>query len=99
MSMQGPALAVPTQFLAGRAAAAGIAAMKLDHDVQRVCGAELDGLDEGPHGKLMTPGSGERARHCLALLCAAKGTMYMLDASSLKRRAIGVGKELAEEGL
>jgi len=26
-SMQGPALAVPTQFLAGRAAAAGIAAM------------------------------------------------------------------------
>ena len=27
MSMQGPALAVPTQFLAGRAAAAGIAAM------------------------------------------------------------------------
>ena len=27
MAMQGPALAVPTQFLAGRAAAAGIAAM------------------------------------------------------------------------
>ena len=29
MSMQGPALAVPTQFLAGRAAAAGIAAMNM----------------------------------------------------------------------
>ncbi len=27
MAMQGPALAVPTEFLAGRAAAAGIAAM------------------------------------------------------------------------
>jgi ACS family tartrate transporter-like MFS transporter len=27
MSIQGPALAVPTEFLAGRAAAAGIAAM------------------------------------------------------------------------
>ena len=53
MSMQGPALAVPTQFLAGRAAAAGIAAMRHHHDVQRLYRTLLDGSDKRRYRQLL----------------------------------------------
>jgi ACS family tartrate transporter-like MFS transporter len=93
MSMQGPALAVPTQFLAGRAAAAGIAAMNSITMFSGFVGPNWMGLMKDHTGSY---DAGLRGLALPALLAA--GTMYMLT-RSLKRRAVRVGAELAKEAV
>jgi len=93
MSMQGPALAVPMQFLAGRAAAAGIAAMNTITMFSGFVGPNWMGLMKDHTGSY---DAGLRGLALPALLAA--GTMYVLT-RSLKRRPVGVGTELAEEAV
>jgi ACS family tartrate transporter-like MFS transporter len=93
MSMLGPANAVPMQFLAGRAAAAGIAAMNTITMFSGFLGPYWMGVMKDHTGSYDT---GLRGLALPALLAA--GTMYLLT-RSLKRRAIGVGPELAEEAV
>jgi MFS transporter, ACS family, tartrate transporter len=93
MSMQGPALAVPTQFLAGRAAAAGIAAMNTITMFSGFVGPYWMGVMKDHTGSY---DAGLRGLALPALLAA--GAMYMLT-RSLKRRPIGAGVELAEEAV
>ncbi len=91
MSMQGPALAVPTQILAWRAAAAGIAAMNTITMFSGFVGPYWMGVMKD-HSGSYDPGL--RGLALPALLAA--GTMYVLT-QNLKRPAIGVGAEFAEE--
>jgi MFS transporter, ACS family, tartrate transporter len=93
MAMLGPANAVPMQFLAGRAAAAGIAAMNTITMFAGFLGPDWMGWIRDHTGSYDL---GLRGLALPALLAA--GTMYMLT-RSLKRRAIGVGPELAEEAV
>jgi MFS transporter, ACS family, tartrate transporter len=93
MSMQGPALAVPTQFLAGRAAAAGIAAMNTITMFSGFLGPYWMGVMKDHTGSY---DAGLRGLVLPALLAA--GTMYVLT-RSLKQRPVGVGAELAEESV
>ena len=93
MSMQGPALAVPTQFLAGRAAAAGIAAMNTIAMFAGFIGPYWMGVMRDYTGNYNV---GLRGLVLPSLLAA--GTMYALT-RSLARRTIGAGAKLAEEAV
>jgi MFS transporter, ACS family, tartrate transporter len=93
MSMQGPALAVPTQFLAGRAAAAGIAAMNTITMFSGFVGPNWMGLMKDHTGSY---DAGLRGLALPALLAA--GTIYVLT-RSLKRRPVRVEAELAKEAV
>jgi MFS transporter, ACS family, tartrate transporter len=91
MSMLGPANAVPMQFLAGRAAAAGIAAMNTITMFSGFLGPYWMGVMKDHTGSY---DAGLRGLALPALLAA--GTMYVLT-RNLKRRPVGVGAELAKE--
>jgi MFS transporter, ACS family, tartrate transporter len=93
MSMQGPALAVPTQFLAGRAAAAGLAAMNTIAMFAGFIGPYWMGVMKDYTGNYDV---GLRGLVLPSLLAA--GTMYALT-RSLARRPVGAGAELAEEAV
>jgi ACS family tartrate transporter-like MFS transporter len=93
MSMLGPANAVPMQFLAGRAAAAGIAAMNSITMFSGFLGPYWMGVMKDHTGSY---DAGLRGLALPALLAA--GTMYTLT-RNLKRRPIGVGPELAKEAV
>jgi ACS family tartrate transporter-like MFS transporter len=78
--MQGPALSVPTQFLAGRAAAAGIAAMNTITMFSGFVGPYWMGLMKD------ATGSYQAGLRGLAIPClGAAGVMFVLT-RSLKRR-------------
>jgi ACS family tartrate transporter-like MFS transporter len=93
MSMLGPANAVPMQFLAGRAAAAGLAAMNT---------IAMFGGFLGPYWMGVMKdftGSYQAGLRGLVLPCLlAAGTMYLLT-RSLTRRRVGAGAELAKEAV
>jgi MFS transporter, ACS family, tartrate transporter len=93
MSMLGPANAVPMQFLAGRAAAAGIAAMNSITMFAGFLGPNWMGVMKDHTGSY---DAGLRGLALPALLAA--GTMYVLT-RNLKRRPIGATVELAEEAV
>jgi len=90
MSMQGPALAVPTQFLAGRAAAAGIAAMNTITMFSGFIGPYWMGWTKDATG---TYWLGLRGLAVPSL--AAAGVMFLLT-RSLARRA-PIFQRLGEE--
>src|ERR1700691_3721150 len=87
MSMLGPGNAVPMQFLAGRAAAAGIAAMNTITMFAGFLGPYWMGVMKDHTGSY---DAGWRGLGVPCLLAA--GTMYVLT-RNLKRRPIGVGPE------
>jgi ACS family tartrate transporter-like MFS transporter len=91
MSMQGPALALPTQFLAGRAAAAGIAAMNTITMFSGFVGPNWMGVMKDYTGSY---DAGLRGLVLPALLAA--GTMFALT-RSLKRRPAGAAAEMVRE--
>jgi ACS family tartrate transporter-like MFS transporter len=79
-AMQGPALSVPTQFLAGRAAAAGIAAMNTITMFSGFVGPYWMGLMKD------ATGSYQAGLRGLVIPClGAAGVMFVLT-RSLKRR-------------
>jgi len=91
MSMQGPALAVPTQFLAGRAAASGIAAMNTITMFSGFVGPYWMGVMKDYTGNY------EAGLRGLVLPCLlAAGTMVALT-RSLARRPVVAPASLAEE--
>jgi ACS family tartrate transporter-like MFS transporter len=91
MSMQGPALAVPTQFLAGRAAASGIAAMNTITMFAGFVGPYWMGVMKDYTGNY------EAGLRGLVLPCLlAAGTMVALT-RSLARRPVVAPASLAEE--
>ena len=91
MSMLGPAVAVPTEFLAGRAAAAGIAAMNTITMFAGFVGPYWMGVMKD------RTGSYDAGLRGLAVPCLlAAGTMYALT-RSLARRPVTTRAELAEE--
>ena len=93
MAMLGPANAVPMQFLAGRAAAAGIAAMNTITMFAGFVGPYWMGVMKD------STGSYDAGLRGLALPCLlAAATMYMLT-RSLVRRPIGARAELAKEAV
>ena len=93
MSMLGPANAVPMQFLAGRAAAAGIAAMNTITMFAGFAGPYWMGVMKDATGSYA---AGLRG---LALPCLlAAGTMVALT-RSLARRPVATRAELAEEAV
>ena len=93
MSMLGPANAVPMQFLAGRAAAAGIAAMNTITMFAGFVGPYWMGVMKD------YTGSYDVGLRGLVLPCLlAAGTMFLLT-RSLARPRIGAGAELAEEAV
>jgi ACS family tartrate transporter-like MFS transporter len=93
MSMLGPANAVPMQFLAGRAAAAGLAAMNTITMFSGFIGPCWMGVMKDYTGSYT---AGLRGLALPALLAA--GTMYALT-RSLARRPVGAGAELAKEAV
>ena len=93
MSMLGPANAVPMQFLAGRAAAAGIAAMNTITMFSGFVGPYWMGVMKDRTGSY---DAGLRGLALPALLAAA--TMYALT-RNLKRRPVGAVAELVEEAV
>ena len=93
MSMQGPALAVPTQFLAGRAAAAGIAAMNTITMFSGFVGPYWMGVMKDATGSYV---AGLRGLVLPCLLAA--GTMVALT-RSLARRPVATVAELAKEAV
>ena len=93
MSMLGPANAVPMQFLAGRAAAAGIAAMNTITMFAGFVGPYWMGVMKDHTGNY------EAGLRGLVLPCLlAAGTMYALT-RNLARRPVATGAELAEEAV
>ena len=93
MSMLGPANAVPMQFLAGRAAAAGIAAMNTITMFAGFVGPYWMGVMKD------YTGSYEAGLRGLALPCLlAAGTMFALT-RSLTRRPVVAAVEPAEEAV
>jgi ACS family tartrate transporter-like MFS transporter len=93
MSMLGPANAVPMQFLAGRAAAAGLAAMNTITMFSGFIGPYWMGVMKDYTGNY---DAGLRGLVLPALLAA--GVMFMLT-RSLARRPVGAGAKLAEEAV
>ena len=93
MAMLGPANAVPMQFLAGRAAAAGIAAMNTITMFAGFVGPYWMGVMKDYTGSY---DAGLRGLVLPALLAAA--TMYALT-RSLARRPVGAAAKLAEEAV
>jgi ACS family tartrate transporter-like MFS transporter len=93
MSMLGPANAVPMQFLAGCAAAAGIAAMNTITMFSGFLGPYWMGVMKDHTGNY---DAGLRGLALPALLAAA--AMYVLT-RSLTRPPVGAGAELAEEAV
>jgi ACS family tartrate transporter-like MFS transporter len=85
-SMQGPALAVPTQFLAGRAAAAGIAAMNTITMFSGFLGPYWMGLMKDATGSYQ---AGLRGLALPALSAAA--VMFALTRSLKKRVSVPLG--------
>ena len=93
MSMLGPANAVPMQFLAGRAAAAGIAAMNTITMFAGFAGPYWMGVMKD------ATGSYDAGLRGLVLPCLlAAGTMYALT-RSLARPPVATGATLAEEAV
>jgi ACS family tartrate transporter-like MFS transporter len=92
-SMLGPGVAVPTEFLAGRAAAAGIAAMNTITMFAGFVGPYWMGVMKDYTGSYT---AGLRGLVLPCLLAAT--TMYILT-RSLARRPVGAGAELAEEAV
>jgi ACS family tartrate transporter-like MFS transporter len=93
MSMLGPANAVPMQFLAGRAAAAGIAGMNTITMFSGFVGPYWMGVMKDYTGSYA---AGLRGLVLPCLLAA--GTMVALT-RSLARRPVATGAELAEEAV
>jgi MFS transporter, ACS family, tartrate transporter len=93
MSMLGPANAVPMQFLAGRAAAAGIAAMNTITMFSGFIGPYWMGVMKDYTGSYS---AGLRG---LALPCSACGGDDVYVDAKLARRPVGAGAELAEEAV
>jgi ACS family tartrate transporter-like MFS transporter len=93
MAMLGPGVAVPTEFLAGRAAAAGIAAMNTITMFAGFLGPYWMGVMKDYTGSYT---SGLRGLALPCLLAAA--TMYILT-RSLARRPVAPGTKLAEEAV
>jgi len=93
MSMQGPVLSVPTQFLAGRAAAAGIAALNTITMFAGFVGPYWMGVMKDYTGSYQ---AGLRGLVIPSLLAA--GTMYVLT-RSLARRPVVVPVTLAGESV
>jgi ACS family tartrate transporter-like MFS transporter len=92
-SMLGPANAVPMQFLAGRAAASGIAAMNTITMFSGFVGPNWMGMMKDHTG------SYDAGLRGLAVPCLlAAGTMYALT-RSLARRPVATGAELVEEAV
>jgi ACS family tartrate transporter-like MFS transporter len=85
-SMQGPALALPTQFLAGRAAAAGIAAMNTITMFSGFVGTDWMGWAKNHAGSYQV---GLRGL-ALPSLCAA-AAMFALTRSLKKRVSVPLG--------
>lgn len=93
MSMQGPALSVPTQFLAGRAAAAGIAAMNTITMFSGLVGPVWMG-----RVKDLTGSYALGLRGLIIPSLAAAGIMYTLTRSLARKRPATAGApSLAEE--
>src|ERR1039458_5229547 len=93
MSMLGPANAVPMQFLAGRAAAAGIAAMNTITMFAGFIGPNWMGVMKDYTGNYDVGLRG------LVLPCLlAAGTMFLLT-RSLARPRVGAGAKLAKEAV
>ena len=93
MSMLGPANAVPMQFLAGRAAAAGIAAMNTITMFAGFVGPYWMGVMKDYTGRYE---AGLRGLALPSLLAA--GTMYALT-RSLARRPVTASTKLAQESV
>jgi ACS family tartrate transporter-like MFS transporter len=93
MSMLGPGVAVPTEFLAGRAAAAGIAAMNTITMFAGFVGPYWMGVMKDYTGSYT---AGLRGLVLPSLLAA--GTMFLLT-RNLARRPVGAGAELAKEAV
>ena len=93
MSMLGPANAVPMQFLAGRAAAAGIAAMNTITMFAGFVGPYWMGVMKDHTGNY------DAGLRGLVLPCLlAAGTMYLLT-RGLVRRSVATAAKLAEEAV
>ena len=90
MALQGPALAVPTEFLAGRAAAAGIAAMNTITMFSGFVGPYWMGLMKDATGNYLIG-----LRGLILPSLAAGGVMWALT-RSLERRAVAFAR-LGEE--
>jgi len=86
MSMQGPALSLPTQFLAGRAAAAGIAAMNTIAMFSGFAGPYWMGVMKDATGSYQ---AGLRGLALPSLVAAA--VMFALTRSLRKRIGIPLG--------
>jgi ACS family tartrate transporter-like MFS transporter len=82
-SMQGPALSVPTQFLAGRAAAAGIAAMNTITMFSGFVGPYWMGLMKDATGSYQVG-----MRGLVVPSFAAAGVMFLLTRSLKKRVSV-----------
>jgi ACS family tartrate transporter-like MFS transporter len=93
MLMLGPGVAVPTEFLAGRAAAAGIAAMNTITMFAGFVGPYWMGVMKDYTGSY-TAGLRGLVLPCLL----AAGTMFLLT-RNLARRPVAAATELAEEAV
>jgi ACS family tartrate transporter-like MFS transporter len=92
MAMQGPALAVPTQFLAGRAAAAGIAAMNTITMFSGFIGPYWIGVTKDATGTYWLG-----LRGLVVPSLGAALAMFVLTRSLARSRAIAAGVVLAHE--
>ena len=92
VSMLGPALAVPTEFLAGRAAAAGIAAMNTITMFSGFVGPYWMGVMKDATGSYQ---AGLRGLALPSLLAA--GMMFALTLSLARSRSVAEGASLAPE--
>jgi MFS transporter, ACS family, tartrate transporter len=92
MALQAPALAVPTEFLAGRAAAAGIAAMNTITMFSGFIGPYWMGRMKDATGNYNL---GLRGLLIPSLIAAA--LMFALTRSLARRKVLAVASELADE--
>jgi ACS family tartrate transporter-like MFS transporter len=92
MAMQGPSLAVPTEFLAGRAAATGIAAMNTITMFSGFLGPYWMGVMKDYTGSYQ---AGLKGLILLPLLSA--GAMYILTRSLARRKVKATVGALADE--
>jgi ACS family tartrate transporter-like MFS transporter len=91
-SVLGPACSLPTQFLAGRAAAAGIAAMNTITMFSGFVGPYLMGVMKDATGSYQAG-----LRELLVPSLAAAGVMYALTRSLARSRVISAPASLANE--
>jgi ACS family tartrate transporter-like MFS transporter len=92
MSIQGPAVSIPTQFLAGRAAAAGIAAMNTITMFSGFVGPYLTGVMKDATGTYQAG-----LRGLIVPSMAAAVVMYALTRNLARPRVIPAVASLANE--